>query len=59
MRLLQRLKKLEESEAKTKAVKILFQECGESREACIKRHGYAPDDRNARFILVTWLDANL
>lgn len=59
MSLLQRLKNLEESGTKTSAVKILFQEHGETREACIKRHGYAPDDRYTKFILVSWVDAAL
>lgn len=59
MSLLQRLKKLEESGTKTNPVKILFQERDESREACIKRHGYAPDDRHTKFIMASWLDAAL
>jgi len=59
MSLLQRLKNLEESGTKTNPVRILFQERGESREACIKRHGYTPDDRYTKFILASWLDAAL
>lgn len=54
-----RVEKLESDEARTKAVRFLWQEPGESREDCIRRHGYRPDDKRATFVMTSWLDAEL
>lgn len=54
-----RVEKLEGEDAKTKAMKFLWQEPGESREDCIRRHGYKPDDKSATFIMTSWIDAEL
>lgn len=59
MSVLQRLKKLEAEESKSKRVRLLFWEKGESEDECIKRHGYSPDEKEIEFILVGWLDANI
>lgn len=59
MSLLQRLKKLEETGTKPNPVRFLFQERGELCEACFKRHGYEPDDKSVKFIMVSWQDASL
>lgn len=57
--LARRIEKLEGDEVKAKTVKFLWQEPGESRDECIRRHGYKPDEKNATFIMTSWIDAKL
>ena len=54
-----RVEKLEGEEAKTKPVKFLFMEQRETREDCMKRLGYAPDDKSATFVMASWLDVDI
>lgn len=59
MNIKNRVEKLESDEEKTKAMKFLWRETGESREDCIRRHGYRLDDKSATFIMTSWIDAEL
>ena len=59
MNIKNRVEKLESDDAKTNAMKFLWRETSESREDCIRRHGYRPDDKSATFILTSWIDAEL
>ena len=50
-----RLAKLEES-LNPPGILVLPWKDGETREACIRRHGYDPSDRRATFILADKCD---
>lgn len=53
-----RIEKLEAEDGK-KPLKFLWHEPGESREDCMKRHGYKPDDKTATFVMAGWLDREI
>jgi hypothetical protein len=54
MNIMQRLEKLEAEKSKGDGVKV--QDEGESRDECIKRHGYDPVAHGVVYILVNALE---
>ena len=56
MNIMQRLEKLEAENSKDDGVKVLVHDEGESRDDCIKRHGYDPMARGVAYVLANELD---
>ena len=61
MSILSRLEKLEAVQSEGKGLKVLrwYEEEGETRDECIWRHGYDPDERGVFYLLLNAIDAAL
>ena len=57
--LMQRLQRIEQAITPRRGPVVLAMDDGESREQCIRRHGYDPNDRGAVYLCLDELDQRI